>query len=347
MGITFFTSNVKLVGDREDLSKKFMGLQRNHHLQGYMLKFTPGFSQAWAKMIDVEGGINPLVKDIALDSTGYIFALITYEQEDGTKMMRIQKYDQCGELVSGFDVQPGTFISREAFISIDSQDDVIAFHSYSQTGAQDNPCHIAKVVSNMERVLWDDVINMIDGESSCMPTGIKTDCDDNMYVTGFMASNRGFVRKYSSSGEVLWTESNMLDQVTEVIYDPLEDTVVVTIGTERILLLDNHGQELQSIELKAREIALGDEGYFAFHFQDNEHKIGYLSKDLQLQKNYEISWENRNSISWCDNLVPNVYGTEVFLTCSLHDAQDVIIFQTSLATRRLSWGHERRPRSTE
>ena len=28
-----------------------------------------------------------------------------------------------------------------------------------------------------------------------------------------MASNRGFVRKYSSSGEVLWTESNMLDQV--------------------------------------------------------------------------------------------------------------------------------------
>ena len=87
-------------------------------------------------------------------------------------MMRIQKYDQCGELVSGFDVQPGTFISREAFISIDSQDDVIAFHSYSQTGAQDNPCHIAKVASNMERVLWDDVINMIDGESSCMPTGI-------------------------------------------------------------------------------------------------------------------------------------------------------------------------------
>ena len=115
------------------------------------------------------------------------------------------------------------------------------------------------------------------------------------YVTGFMASNRGFVRKYSSSGEVLWTESNMLDQVnnpnsfqsisnsymsqtepisigihlqfavlfadqqwcitmkrsdkfhhfhqvTEVIYDPLEDAVVVTIGTERILLLDSHGQ---------------------------------------------------------------------------------------------------------
>ena len=33
------------------------------------------------------------------------------------------------------------------------------------------------------------------------------------------------------------------------------------------------------------------------------------------------------SIAWCDNLVPNVYGTEVYLTCSLNDAQDVIIFQ--------------------
>ena len=38
-----------------------------------------------------------------------------------------------------------------------------------------------------------------------------------------------------------------------------------------------------------------------------------------------------SSISWCDNLVPNVYGTEVFLTCSLHDAQDVIIFQVIIS----------------
>ena len=36
------------------------------------------------------------------------------------------------------------------------------------------------------------------------------------------------------------------------------------------------------------------------------------------------------SISWCDNLVPNKYGTEVYLTCSLHDAQDVIIFQVKI-----------------
>ena len=77
---------MKLLGDKEDLSKKFLGLQRSHHLQGYMLKFTPGFSQAWAKMINVEGGLNPLVKDVALDSTGYIFTLITYEEQDGVKV---------------------------------------------------------------------------------------------------------------------------------------------------------------------------------------------------------------------------------------------------------------------
>ena len=64
-------------------------------------------------------------------------------------MMRIQRYDQCGELVSGFDVQPGTFISREAFLSIDSKDDVIAFHSFSESEREDNPCHIAKVSSNI------------------------------------------------------------------------------------------------------------------------------------------------------------------------------------------------------
>lgn len=337
-GHYFFSSNVKLVGDREDLSLKFLGLKRSHHLQGYMLKFTPGFSQAWAKMIDVEGGINPIVKDLALDSTGYIFALITYEQQDGVKMMRIQRYDQCGELVSGFDVQPGTFISREAFLSIDSQDDVIAFHSFSESEREDNPCHIAKVSSNMERVLWDDVINMIDGESSCMPTGIKTDCEDNMYVTGFMASNRGFIRKYDREGNVLWTKADFQDQVTEVVYDPREDLLIVTMSTESVVMVSNEGQVIKSIDIKAREIALGDDGYFAFHFMDGQHRIGYLNKDLELVKNYDILWQDWNSIAWCDNLVPNVYGTEVYLTCSLHDAQDVIIFQTKLGDEKTFLG---------
>ena len=45
-----------------------------------------GFSQAWAKMIDVESGYNPLVKDVALDSSGKIYAMVTYEQLDGTKV---------------------------------------------------------------------------------------------------------------------------------------------------------------------------------------------------------------------------------------------------------------------
>jgi hypothetical protein len=40
-----------------------------------------------------------------------------------------------------------------------------------------------------------------------------------------------------------------------------------------------------------------------------------------------LSEADVSRIAWCDNLVPNVYGTEVYLTCSLNDAQDVIIFQ--------------------
>ena len=43
--------------------------------------------------------------------------------------------------------------------------------------------------------------------------GIKTDCEDNMYVTGFMASNRGFIRKYDREGNVLWTKADFQDQV--------------------------------------------------------------------------------------------------------------------------------------
>ena len=70
--------------------------------------------------------------------------------------------------------------------------------------------------------------------------------------------------------------------MTEVVYDPREDILVITLGTEKIIMMDNQGQvrggggqdleylslqELHSIQMKAREIALGDEGYFAFHFQ--------------------------------------------------------------------------------
>merc|ERR1712214_267267 len=74
--------------------------------------------------------------------------MITYEQLDGSKMMRIQRYDQCGEYLDGFDVQAGTFISREAYISIDSNDDVIALHSYSNIHSDISVCHVVKVASN-------------------------------------------------------------------------------------------------------------------------------------------------------------------------------------------------------
>merc|ERR1711963_552024 len=199
--------------------------------------------------------------------------------------------------IQGFDVQAGTFISREAYISIDSNDDVIALHSYSNIHSDISVCHVVKV-----------------------------------------ASNRGFVRKYDRSGAELWTKADFLDQITEVVYDPREDSLIVTLSTENIMMITSSGQVIKTINLKAREIALGDEGYFAFHFMDGQHRIGYMNKDLELVKNYDILWQNWNDISWCDNLVPNLYGTEVYLTCSLHDAQDVIIFQTKLGGEKTFLG---------
>ena len=209
-------------------------------------------------------------------------------------MMRIQRYDQCGEYLDGFDVQAGTFISREAYISIDSNDDVIALHSYSNIHSDISVCHVVKVAGNMDRVIWDSVIDTIEEETSCMPTGIKADCEDGIYVTGFMASNRGFVRKYDRSGAELWTKADFLDQITEVVYDPREDSLIVTLSTENIMMITSSGQVIKTINLKAREIALGDEGYFAFHFMDGQHRIGYMNKDLELVKNYDILWQNWN-----------------------------------------------------
>ena len=67
----------------------------------------------------------------------------------------------------------------------------------------------------MGRVVWEDVIYRIDEEESCMPTGVTVDCQDNIYVTGFMASNKGFIRKYGRDGSVLWTLADFADQATE------------------------------------------------------------------------------------------------------------------------------------
>jgi len=343
-GHYFLASNVKLIDDEQDLSKRFLGLKRQHHRQGFLLKFTKGFRQAWAKMIDVEGGSNPLVKDLALDSQGYIFALVTYLRgSQGEKVMRVQKYDQCGELVKGFDIKPGSFISRKAYLTIDSNDDIIAFHSYSMTGdersSSQNPCHIVKISgSQLNGITWEDVIDRMSGESSCMPTGIVTDCEDNTYVTGFMASNKGFVRKYDTDGNILWTKADFNDQVTEVVYDPRQDVLVVTQSTSQVMMLSRDGDVMTSINIKAREIALGADGYFAFHFMAGEHQIGYLNKDLELVKNYRIAWQDWNSIAWCDNLVQNVYGTEAYLTCSYNDAKDVVIFQTKLGEEKTYLG---------
>ena len=41
-GHYFFSANVKRSDDQENLGAKFMGLERNHNFQGYLMKFTPG-----------------------------------------------------------------------------------------------------------------------------------------------------------------------------------------------------------------------------------------------------------------------------------------------------------------
>ena len=63
-------------------------------------------------------------------------------------------------------LQAGTFISREAYISIDSNDDVIALHSYSSLQSDISVYHVVKVSSDMAGVVWDSVIENIEGESS-------------------------------------------------------------------------------------------------------------------------------------------------------------------------------------
>jgi len=234
-------------------------------------------------------------------------------------------------------------VSREAYLGIDSKDDIVAFHSFSSSGDQNGespiPCHLVKLKGeNIDQIVWEDSMQMVDGASSCVPTGVKVDCNDNIYITGFMASNRGFIRKYDKDGNQLWTKADFQDQVSEVIYDPRQDVLVVTLSTEKVMMISSSGQIIKSIDLKAREIALGDNGYFVFHWLNGDHKIGFLTEDLELKANYDISWHDWDSIAWCDNLVPNVYGTEVYLTCSLNDAQDVIIFQTKIGDEKTQLG---------
>ena len=60
--------------------------------------------------------------------------------------------------------------------------------------------------------------------------------------------------------------------MTEVVYDPREDLLIVTMSTESMMMVSSQGQVIKSIDIKAREIALSDDGYFAFHFMDGQHK---------------------------------------------------------------------------
>ena len=49
-------------------------------------------------------------------------------------------------------LKAGTFISREAYISIDSNDDVIALHSYSDFQSDISVCHVVKVNNKLNEI---------------------------------------------------------------------------------------------------------------------------------------------------------------------------------------------------
>ena len=69
-----------------------------------------------------------------------------------------------------------------------------------------------------------------------------------------MGSNKGFVRKYSSDGGEIWTKADFLDQISEVVYDPREDVLVLTLSTENIMKITNEGQVVKTINLKVIRI---------------------------------------------------------------------------------------------
>ena len=64
-----------------------------------------------------------------------------------------------------------------------------------------------------------------------------------------------FPRKYASDGSEVWTKADFLDQITEVVYDPREDVLVLTLSTENIMMVTNQGQVLKTINLKVQHLA--------------------------------------------------------------------------------------------
>ena len=53
----------------------------------------------------------------------------------------------------------------------------------------------------------------------------------------------------------MWTKADFLDQITEVVYDPREDVLVLTLSTENIMMVTNQGQVLKTINLKVEHLA--------------------------------------------------------------------------------------------
>ena len=86
-------------------------------------------------MIDVEGGDNPLVKDLVVNGRGQIFVLMTFETQVGNKVTSLVRYSQCGILEEKSDLEDGTFVSRDAYLATDGSNAILAGN---ELGSEEN-----------------------------------------------------------------------------------------------------------------------------------------------------------------------------------------------------------------
>nr|XP_040577612.1 uncharacterized protein LOC121126354 [Lepeophtheirus salmonis] len=318
----------------ENISKAFYKvLALTGKLLGFFVKFTSQFKQSWAVMIDIQGMNNPIIKDLAINSIGDVYALIAYESSSsGKKITAIAKYDSCGIFVSYVDVLEGTFVSRDAYISIDSQDNALIVNS-NVASFSEHPCRIySSRASSDFRPLWNVTIRR-EGVS-CLPTGIVTDCEDHVYVSGFFGSDGGFVKKLNkSTGAAIWSlEDDLLQgQITDLVHDVASAEIIVVVNNAHLhRVKSSDGSILKSAEILVKKFTILPSGEilaFVFTLEDRSHRLVMLNYDLQTERVYSIPWNDWNSIAWCDNLVEDVDGRAVFLSCAMNPTHDIIIFR--------------------
>lgn len=167
---------------------------------------------------------------------------------------------------------------------------------------------------------------------SCLPTGIVTDCDDNIYVTGFFGSGNGFLEKMDPrSGQTIWKVEDLDGQVTEILLNPTGNEVFLVVNYGQLIRIDGEtGEQRETVEQNIKKLVLSKTGFVAFVWENAGHKIIAMDRNLQQVGTYDIPWSDWSKIAWCDNFILDGSETAVFLTCTINDTHDIIIFRIEL-----------------